>query len=143
MAQPNEKLRLYRRLDNITDEAEMERFVAELEDRFGRLPKEARALVDVVRLRWKAMKLGFEKAKVKNGLMLLWFPSDGHSPYFKSYTFGAILKYVSRNAARFVLKQNNNKVYMTVRNVEDIASACGVLDTIAEAIAADKNTSNE
>ena len=64
VGQVNEKLRLYRRLDNITDEAEMERFVAELEDRFGRLPKEARALVDVVRLRWKAMKLGIEKAKV-------------------------------------------------------------------------------
>jgi transcription-repair coupling factor (superfamily II helicase) len=143
VSQPNEKLRLYRRLDNITDEAEMERFVAELEDRFGRLPKEARALVDVVRLRWKAMKLGIEKAKVKNGLMLLWFPSDGHSAYYKSYTFGAILRYVSRNAAKFVLKQNNNKVYLTVRGVEDLASACAVIDTVAGAIAAEKNSSNE
>lgn len=143
VSQPNEKLRLYRRLDNITDEADMERFVAELEDRFGRLPKEARALVDVVRLRWKAMKLGIEKAKVKNGLMLLWFPSDGHSAYYKSYTFGAILRYVSRNAAKFVLKQSNNKVYLTVRGVEDLTSACAVIDTVAGAIAAEKNSSNE
>jgi hypothetical protein len=75
--------------------------------------------------------------------MLLWFPSDARSLYFKSYTFGAILKYVSRNAARFVLKQNNNKVYMTVRNVEDLASACAVLDTIASAIAAEKTPSDK
>ena len=143
VSQPAEKLRLYRRLDGITDEAEMERLVAELEDRFGRMPKEARALVDVVRLRWRAMGLGIEKAKVKNGLMLLWFPSDGRSPYYKSHTFGAILKYVSRNPAKFVLKQNNNKVYLTVRNVEDLGAACDTLDAMKAAIVSEKPTSAE
>ncbi|MBR4850524.1 MAG: transcription-repair coupling factor [Tidjanibacter sp.] len=138
VSQPSEKLRLYRRLDNITDEEEMGRFVAELEDRFGRMPKEAKALVDVVRLRWKAMSLGIEKAKVKNGLMLLWFPADGHSPYYKSYTFGAILRYVSRNASKFVLKQNNNKVYLTVRNIGDLACACATIDALSAEIAAER-----
>ncbi|MBR7128654.1 MAG: hypothetical protein IKD05_00080, partial [Tidjanibacter sp.] len=112
-------------------------------DRFGRMPKEARALVDVVRLRWRAMGLGIEKAKVKNGLMLLWFPSDGRSPYYKSYTFGAILRYVSRNPAKFVLKQNNNKVYLTVRNVEDLGAACDTLDAVKAAIVSEKSTSAE
>jgi transcription-repair coupling factor (superfamily II helicase) len=136
VSQPNEKIRLYRRLDSITEESEMERFVAEMEDRFGKLPKEARALVDVVRLRWRGMALGFEKLKVKNGLMLGWFPADGKSPYYKSRLFGNILRHVSQNPTRFVLKQNNNRVYLTFRDVDGVGAACTLLDEFGRAVAA-------
>jgi transcription-repair coupling factor (superfamily II helicase) len=114
----------------------MERFVAEMEDRFGKLPKEARALVDVVRLRWRGMALGFEKLKVKNGLMLGWFPADGKSPYYKSRLFGNILRHVSQNPTRFVLKQNNNRVYLTFRDVDGVGAACTLLDELSRAVAA-------
>ncbi|MBQ1964281.1 MAG: DEAD/DEAH box helicase, partial [Tidjanibacter sp.] len=136
VSQPNEKIRLYRRLDSITEEAEMERFVAEMEDRFGKLPQEARALVDVVRLRWRGMALGFEKLKVKNGLTLGWFPADGKSPYYKSRLFGNILRNVSQNPTRFVLKQNNNRVYLTFRDVDGVGAACSLLDEFGRAVAA-------
>ena len=136
VSQPNEKIRLYRRLDSITDEAEMERFVAEMEDRFGKLPQPAATLVDVVRLRWRGMALGFEKLKVKNGLMLGWFPADGKSPYYKSRLFGNILRHVSQNPARFVLKQNNNRVYLTFREVDGVGAACSLLDGLSRAVLA-------
>ncbi len=135
VGQQSEKLQLYRRLDGITDEQAMERFVAELRDRFGVLPASAETLVDVVRLRWRAVELGIEKAKVKNGLMLLWFPSDGRSLYYKSHIFEGIMRYTALRQERFVLKQNNNKVYMTVRNVDSLAEGCRVLDDFAEAVA--------
>ncbi len=135
VGQQSEKLQLYRRLDGITDEQAMERFVAELRDRFGVLPPSAEALVDVVRLRWRAVELGIEKAKVKNGLMLLWFPSDGRSLYYKSHIFEGIMRYTAQRQERFVLKQNNNKVYLTVRNVGSLAEGCRVLDDFAEAVA--------
>ncbi len=134
VSQPNEKLKLYRRLDSITNEADMERFVAEMVDRFGPMPPQATTLVDVVRLRWRGMALGFEKLKVKNGLMLGWFPADGRSPYYKSRLFGAILRFVAQNPARFVLKQNNNKVYLTFRNVEGVGAACQLLDQISRQV---------
>ena len=139
VGQASEKLQLYRRLDGIASEAEMERFVAELVDRFGKLPPQAQTLVDIVRLRWRAVELGIERAKVKNGLMLLWFPSDGRSRYYKSAVFGGILRYIATQPDRFVLKQNNNKVYLTVRNVEDLASACRVLDEMEKALAAERS----
>jgi transcription-repair coupling factor (superfamily II helicase) len=115
-------------------EQEMSRFVAEMEDRFGKLPAQAEALVDVVRLRWRAVALGVERAKVKNGLMLLWFPSDGRNLYYKSPIFSGILRYIAAHPDRFVLKQNNNKVYLTVRNVAGLAEGCSVLDQIALAL---------
>ena len=136
VGQMSEKLQLYRRLDGISDEESMTRFVAELTDRFGKLPPQAETLVDIVRLRWRAVGLGIERAKVKNGLMLLYFPSDGRNRYYKSAIFGGILRYVSSHPDRFVLKQNNNKVYLTVRNVENLMEGCLLLDTLREALVA-------
>ncbi len=134
IAQPAEKLRIYRRLDEITDEKEMQRLVAELTDRFGALPKEAQTLADVVRLRWRCVALGFEKAKVKNGLMLLSFPADARSPYYKSDLFGGILKYVADNTAKLVLKQNNNRLGLTVRNISALGEGCRMLDAMKDAV---------
>ena len=138
IGQASEKLQLYRRIDGITSEEDMVRFVAELEDRFGKLPQQAQNLVDIVRLRWRAVALGMERAKVKNGLMLLWFPSDGRNIYYKSTLFGSILRYIASQPAKFVLKQNNNKVYLTVREVDSVAEGCRVLDAMAEAVAEER-----
>jgi transcription-repair coupling factor (superfamily II helicase) len=109
-------------------------------DRFGQLPPQARTLVDIVRLRWRAVALGIERAKVKNGLMLLWFPADGRSLYYKSSIFGGILRYITTRADKFVLKQNNNRVYLVVREVDSIAMGCDVLDGLSAAIAAEQAT---
>ena len=132
IGQSAEKLRLYKELDGIKDEEQMQRFEAKLVDRFGTLPPQARNLMDVVRLRWRAVDLGFEWVKVKNGLMLLRFLSDSGSPYFKTPLFMGILKYVSKNNSKFVLKQNNNKLMVTVREVKGFEDARNVLDRIGE-----------
>lgn len=130
IGQSAEKLRLYRELDNMSDEAQMQQLERRLKDRFGELPAAAHNLLDVVRLRWRAVALGFEWVKVKNGLMLLRFVTDNNSPYYKSSLFMGILKYVSKNNSKFVLKQNNNKLMLTVRDVKGVAQAWKTLDAI-------------
>ena len=142
IGQSAEKLRLYRELDSINDEAQMTDFETKLTDRFGTLPDAARNLMNVVRLRWRAVALGFEWVKVKNGLMLLRFISDSHSPYYKSPLFMGILKYISKNSGKFVLKQNNNKLSVTVREVKGLEQAWKTLDKIREAAAESANDQN-
>lgn len=133
IGQSAEKLRLYRELDAMTDEEHMQRFEAKLMDRFGALPDAVRNLMNVVRLRWRAVALGFEWVKVKNGLMLLRFVSDSTSPYYKSSLFMGILKYAAKNNSKFVIKQNNNKLMLTVREVKGLEAACRVLDDMERA----------
>ena len=94
--------------------------ISRLADRFGPLPRAAKELLNVVRLRWEAIRLGMERVKVKNGLMILHFVGEQNSPYYKSDTFMELLRKVTQNPARFVLKQHNNRLAMTVRNVKDI-----------------------
>ena len=120
VAQQAERLKLYRELDSTKDEAALQAFESRLADRFGPLPREAQELLNVVRLRWEAIRLGIERVKVKNGLMIVHFVGEENSPYYKSETFMALLQRVTRHPDRFVLKQHNNRLAMTVRNVKDI-----------------------
>jgi transcription-repair coupling factor (superfamily II helicase) len=131
VGQAAEKLKLYRALDAMTDEGSMERFTAELVDRFGPIPPETETLMNVVRLRWLAIVLGFERVKVKNGLAILSFPSDSTSAYYKSAVFEAIMGFVATKKDKFVLRQNNNKLALTVRNVSGIADAVETLKQMA------------
>ncbi len=125
--QTSEKLRLYRELDNIREEERLVAFESRLKDRFGVLPRAAEELLQVVRLRWEAQRLGLERVKVKNGLMIVHFIADNQSAYFKSEIFMELLKRVTQQPDRFVLKQHNNRLAMTVRRVKDVKAAVDTL----------------
>ncbi len=130
VSQQAEKLRLYRELDAIKDEATLQSYAAKLEDRFGALPVEARNLFDVVRLRREAVRLGMERVKVKNGLMIVTFVGDEQSPYYQSDTFQGLLQRVTSQPERFVLKQFDGRLQMTIRKVSDLAGAYQVLSEL-------------
>lgn len=123
VSQQAERLKLYRELDSAKDEKALQAFAARLADRFGPLPRPAQELLDVVRLRWEAIRLGMERVKVKNGLMIVHFVGEEDSPYYKSDTFMELLKRVTQHPERFVLKQHNNRLAMTVRNIKDVEAA--------------------
>ncbi|MBE6210345.1 MAG: transcription-repair coupling factor [Rikenellaceae bacterium] len=125
--QQAERLRLYRELDSLRTEEALQGFAARLKDRFGTLPKAAEELLNVVRLRWEAVRLGMERVKVKNGLMIVHFVGDSSSPYFKSDVFMGMLRYVTQHPDRFVLKQHNDRLTMTVRRVADVEQAWKIL----------------
>jgi transcription-repair coupling factor (superfamily II helicase) len=128
--QPAEKIKLYRELDSLSREEDLCAFEGRLVDRFGAMPEAAKELLNVVRLRWEAVRLGMERVKVKNGLMIVQFVGDDNSPYYKSEVFMTLLKKITAQPDRFVLKQRNNRLAMTVRRVADIAEAVSVLKNL-------------
>ncbi len=134
VSQSAEKLRLYRELDNITEEEKLQEFAAKLTDRFGPLPDAVRELFDVVRLRWVMLRLGFESAKLKNGLLILRFISDQQSKYYETPLFRAIMQYILDHPKNFVLRQNNNKLGLTVRAIKDVAAAVASLSAMEQAV---------
>ena len=130
VSQQAERLKLYRELDSTKDEEALQAFESRLADRFGPLPRAAKELLNVVRLRWEAIRLGMERVKVKNGLMIVHFVGEENSPYYKSETFMALLQRVTQRPDRFVLKQHNNRLAMTVRNVKDVEDAYKTLQQL-------------
>ena len=130
VSQQAERLKLYRELDSTKDEEALQAFESRLADRFGPLPRAAKELLNVVRLRWEAIRLGMERVKVKNGLMIVHFVGEENSPFYKSEDFMTLLQRVTQRPDRFVLKQHNNRLAMTVRNVKDVEDAYKTLQQL-------------
>jgi transcription-repair coupling factor (superfamily II helicase) len=129
-----ERLLLYRELDNITKEEDLQKFELNLKDRFGPLPLEVTELINVVRMRWKAMKLGFEKLTLKNKKLLAYFLNKQESDYFSSPMFQAALLFAQKYPNLCTLKEQNKKLYLTVEDVASVKRSAEVLTQIENLI---------
>lgn len=129
-----ERLLLYRELDNVTNESELENFKFKIRDRFGPIPNEAIELINVVKMRWAAMKLGFEKMTLKNGKMLCYFLSKQDSEYYNSPMFKAVMLYVQKSHKQTQLKESNAKLWLTIEGVKSIDDAMNHLSKINDLI---------
>lgn len=122
-----EKIRIYKELDSLTDDRDINALKSKLSDRFGPLPEELLRLFDIVRIRQLGQKLGFEKIIIKNGVMIAFFISNPLSQYYKSDRFAKVLENITLNPREFELKQNDSKLRIFVRNIDSISKAYGVL----------------
>jgi len=122
-----EKIRIYKQLDNISNNKEIDRTRESLKDRFGALPIEAENLFDVVKIRNIGGKLGFEKIIIKNGMMIMFFISNPMSPYYKTKVFSDILAKVGLNERLFNLKQTEGKLKIVSRGIDSLPSALSTL----------------
>ena len=117
-----EKIRIYRTIDAMSSEKEIDRYATQLADRFGAFPAEIGNLFEVVKLRNLGAALGFEKVIVKNGLMIAFFIANPMSPYYKTPVFAKILEKTAE-MPRFELKQTENKLKIVVRGVSTLKEA--------------------
>ena len=125
-----EKIRLYKELDSLSSEKEIEHMKMKLTDRFGPVPDELSRLFDIVRIRQLGQKMGFEKIIIKNGVMIAFFISNPLSQYYRSDRFSKILENISLNPRLFELKQNDSKLRIFVRNVDSISKAYDILNKL-------------
>ena len=125
-----EKIRIYKELDSLSSDKEMEQMKKKLSDRFGTIPDELSRLFDIVRIRQLGQKLGFEKIIIKNGVMIAFFIYNSMSQYYRSERFSGILENISLNPKLFELKQNDNKLRIFVRNVDTLSKAYQILNRL-------------
>ena len=130
---PYEKLRLYRELGNLADEEQTARFVAGITDRFGPLPKPFEALLDIVRLRQTARRLGIERIVLKNSMMLAYFISNQMDPFYLENRFQGVVESVLRQGRRFTFVQRPEKLYIKAERVTSTAMAVTLLRTLLPA----------
>ena len=123
-----ERLLLYRELDNISNEKDLQAFENNLRDRFGIVPNETIELINIVRLRWQAMRAGFERLTLKNNKMLAYFIAKKESEYFAGKEFQAVIKYVHIHKHRCILKEVKEKLFLTVEDVNSVKDAAEVLE---------------
>jgi len=100
-----ERLSLYTQLNTLKSETELEVFDRDLTDRFGALPIQVVDLLDSVRIKWLATKLGFDKIVMKQGKLIGYFVRDQNSLFYQSDHFTRILNYVQANPKLCSIKE--------------------------------------
>ena len=132
-----ERIRLYRELNEITGEEGLREFEIKLTDRFGAIPANAAALLEIVRLKWSASKLGMEKIILKNGIMIISFLSESRSPFYSSASFVNLMNYINRRQNIMKMRQKENKLSLTVSNIQTVSAAASILDGMCRSVSAD------
>ncbi|MEG1616495.1 MAG: transcription-repair coupling factor [Bacteroidales bacterium] len=128
----SERIAMYKELDNMEREKDIQLFISRLKDRFGNIPKEGMELIRVVTLRRLGTELGFEKITMKQGKMYLYFISDERSPYYQSEPFGLVLNYMQQHPRDCQLRETKGKRSMIVSHIGSVEQAVQVLTWMKE-----------
>jgi transcription-repair coupling factor len=126
----SERMLLYRELDNIENDVQLDAYRKRLEDRFGPIPRQGIELMQVVSLRRLGKHLGCEKLILKQSTLQMQFVSNLNSAYYKSNAFGKCIDYIAANPRRCNIKEKNGKRSMVVSNVKTVGDAVFVLREI-------------
>ena len=121
---------LYRELDGLELDKDVEAYRKRLEDRFGKLPPESEELLKIVPLRRLGKRLGVERIYLKSGRMTLFFVSNPDSMYYQSNAFGKIISYMGRYPKLCNLREQNGKRSMVIRDVETVDKGVAILKEI-------------
>ena len=128
----SERLNLYNELSAIKDEDQLLAYEQKLVDRFGPLPKEAIALLNSIRIKWKATQVGIEKLVMKQGKMIGYFVGDQQSDFYQTHRFRKVLQFVQLNGNICKMKEKETKnglrLLLTFENVKSINKALELIN---------------
>lgn len=125
-----EKIRIYRAMDSMSTEKEIDNYIRNIQDRFGKMPEELDNLFNVVKIKNIGERIGFEKIIIKNGLLIAFFISNQMSPYYKSKTFENVMSKIIDSKYNIEIKQADGKFKILVRNVITLQQAHLILSKL-------------
>lgn len=126
----SERMLLYRELDQIETDADLDAYRQRLVDRFGPVPKQGEELMSIVMLRRLGKRLGCEKIVLKQGMMQLHLLPDQESPYYRTSAFGNIINYATSNPRRCQFKTVKASPRIVITNVPSASDALKILTII-------------
>jgi transcription-repair coupling factor (superfamily II helicase) len=119
----SERMRLYKEMDSLRTDDELETFKMKLIDMFGDLPEATQELLKTIALRREAAQLGFNKSVLKNNKLTAYFAAKTSSSYYQSDAFGHILSMMQKFHPQIQMKEVNQQLNLTIHKIPSIKSA--------------------
>ncbi|TDD78289.1 transcription-repair coupling factor [Flavobacterium caseinilyticum] len=130
----SERLSLYNELGAVKNEEELIIFQNKLIDRFGPMPPRAKALMNSIRIKWIATRIGIEKLVMKQGKMIGYFISDQQSDYYQSKRFQDVLQFVQKHSSICKMKEKQTpaglRLLLTFDNVKNTRTALELMEML-------------
>lgn len=125
-----ERVALYKELNDLETDEELDAYKMRMKDRFGTLPKATEELVETIKLRRLAKAMAVEKLILREGKMTCNFVADTKNPFYQSDIFGKVIAYVQQNPGSCYMKESKDKLTLTFSNIRSIANGISVLEKI-------------
>jgi len=122
-----ERLVLYKELNDLATDEELDAFRARLIDRFGPIPRPTEELIRTITLRRMAKDFAIERLVLKQERMLCQFVSNQDNPFYKSAKFMKMIQYVQTHPQVARLKENAGRLTLTFAPVTRIEEALRLL----------------
>ena len=129
VVQPHVRIKLYKELDSISSEEQIKSFIEGLEDKYGKVPEVVLELINIVRIRRLAAKLGFEKIVIKQKTMLLYFVENAQSAYFRSEIFAGVINWI-KDRRDCQWREDGQKSWIKIPMVTTIEQGYNILSNI-------------
>jgi len=126
----SERLQLYKELNDLVTEEELDKYRERLIDRFGPIPLATQELIKTISLRRMAKDFGIEKLVLKQGKMVCHFSSNPDNGFYKSPNFNKLIVYAQAHQRTVHLRETNERLQMSCDNVDTIHSAIARLEAL-------------
>ena len=128
----SERMLLYRELDSLERESDVEQFRQRMTDRFGPIPPEGEELIRVVKLRSLGRYFGCERIQLKQGRMRLQFVSNPTSPFYDSEAFRKVIAFATTNAHICRVDNSKEQFRLLVTDVTSVEQANALLSQMRQ-----------
>ncbi|MBP5190689.1 MAG: transcription-repair coupling factor [Bacteroidales bacterium] len=126
----SERLQLYKELNELSDESDLDRYRERLIDRFGPIPKATQELVKTITLRRMAKEFGIERLLLKQNKMTCFFVANQNNPFYSSPNFTHLIAYAQNHPRSAHLRETTERLSLVCDNVESIHAAIEKLTTL-------------
>lgn len=141
VSESSERIILYKELDDLEKDEELAEYLVRLKDRFGDVPESVTELVETIKLRRCAKKLGFEKIILKNQKMICHFIMNKNSSFYQSENFGKVLEFIKTYPDYGKFIEKNEKLSYSFDNVKTVNKASQILHFIDSFVNSEKAVS--
>ena len=125
----SERLLLYKELNDLSTEEELDRYRERLIDRFGPIPMATQELIKTITMRRMAKEFGIEKIVLKQNKLVCFFVSNQENPFYRSANFAKMIRYTQNHPQTVHLRETKDRLSMVCDGVATIQQA---IETIAQ-----------
>ncbi len=126
----SERLLLYKELNELETDEQLNDYRGRLTDRFGTIPEQTCELIETIKLRRLSKEIGIEKVVLKQQKMICYFVTDPENPFYKSECFAKVIRYVQQNPKTCHLKESQKRLSLTFNAIQTIVSAISKLEQL-------------
>lgn len=126
----SERLLLYKELNDLTTDQQLDQYRERLIDRFGPIPTATQELIKTITLRTMAKDFGIERLVLKQNKLVCYFSTNPDNPFYSSANFFKLIQYATRHSRTAHFKEGNGRCSLVTDQVASIHQAIEVVRCI-------------